>query len=206
VLADSGQRVSADTTRRLSCDPGLVALRHDGSGGVVDVGRRTRTVSSAIRRALEHRDRVCRFPGCENRFCDAHHVRHWADGGTTRLDNLILLCRAHHRLVHEGGFGVEVDADGAIRFRAPAGWIVPDAPPLAIAIPQGAAAAAEAERAQGIVARLHRDNATPAPDIHAWTAAPYQTFGDRLDLAWSLMILRQGANAGDEPAIREPRA
>ena len=177
VLADSGQRVSAETSRRTSCDAGLVALRHDGSGGVLDVGRRTRTVSSAIRRALEHRDRVCRFPGCESRFCDAHHIRHWADGGQTRLDNLILLCRTHHRLVHEGGFGVEADTVGTTRFRAPAGWLVPDAPPLAVA--------------EGAIARLRRDNASTAPDIHAWTAAPVQTWGDRFDLDWSLMVLRQ---------------
>ena len=218
VVADSGQRVSAETSRRLTCDSGLVALRHDGSGGVLDVGRRTRTVSSAIRRALEHRDRVCRFPGCDNRFCDAHHVRHWADGGHTRLDNLILLCRTHHRLVHEGGFRVEAGLDGTVRFRAPAGWLVPDAPPMtAVHDPEptggapadgeaavgdrGAAALGHYEVPTGApIARLRRDNAATAPDIHAWTAAPDQTCGDRFDLDFSLMILMQWRDARQEAA------
>ncbi|MFW6200514.1 MAG: HNH endonuclease signature motif containing protein, partial [Gemmatimonadota bacterium] len=66
-----------------------------------------RTISPALRRALEVRDRGCRFPGCGLRFTDGHHVEHWADGGETRLDNLILLCGFHHRLVHEGGWRVE---------------------------------------------------------------------------------------------------
>ena len=127
-------------------------------------------MSSAIRRALGHRDRVCRFPGCENRFCDAHHVRHWADGGHTRRDNLILLCRTHHRLVHEGGFRVETEADGAVRFRAPAGWVMPDAPPV--------------PAVDGAPARLRRDNAVTAPDIHP-----------RFDLDWSLYILMQWRDA-----------
>ncbi|MBT8396631.1 MAG: HNH endonuclease, partial [Gemmatimonadetes bacterium] len=66
-------------------------------------GRRTRTVSPSLRRALEARDRGCRFPGCGLRFAEAHHDKHWADGGETRLRNLVLLCRRHHRAVHEGG-------------------------------------------------------------------------------------------------------
>ncbi len=67
----------------------------------------TRTVPPALRRALDHRDRGCRFPGCGLRFCDAHHVTHWADGGATRLGNLVLLCRRHHRAAHDDGFRVE---------------------------------------------------------------------------------------------------
>jgi hypothetical protein len=79
----------------------------DRSGSVLDVGRRTRTISPALRRALEVRDRGCRFPGCGLRFTDAHHVRHWADGGETSLANCLLLCTHHHRLVHEGGWRIE---------------------------------------------------------------------------------------------------
>ena len=63
----------------------------------------------AIRRALNARDARCRFPGCTARHCDAHHITHWADGGGTSLDNLLLLCRRHHRLVHEGGLDIERD-------------------------------------------------------------------------------------------------
>ncbi len=103
---EDGTRVSAETSRRLSCDAGLVRVAHDADGSVLDVGRKTRTIPPALRRALEVRDRGCRFPGCGLRFADGHHVRHWADGGETRLDNCVLLCRHHHRLVHEGGWRV----------------------------------------------------------------------------------------------------
>ena len=74
---------------------------------MLGVSRRTRTISPALRRALEARDRGCRFPGCGLRFTDAHHVRHWADGGETSLANLVLLCSYHHRLVHEEGWQVQ---------------------------------------------------------------------------------------------------
>jgi hypothetical protein len=90
---EDGTRVSAETSRRLACDASAGEVRHDGDGRILDVGRRRRTIPPAIRRALEVRDRGCRFPGCGSRFCDAHHVVHWADGGETRLDNLALVCR-----------------------------------------------------------------------------------------------------------------
>jgi hypothetical protein len=89
---EDGQHVAAETSRRLACDSAKVVMTH-GDGSVLDVGRRTRTVPPALRRALAHRDQGCRFPGCGLRLCDAHHVEHWADGGATRLDNLIQLCR-----------------------------------------------------------------------------------------------------------------
>ena len=70
-----------------------------------------------MRRALLNRDKRCRFPGCTNtRSVDGHHVRHWADGGETSLDNLVLLCRHHHHLVHEGGFHCGKDEDGNVVF------------------------------------------------------------------------------------------
>ena len=98
-----GLRVSAETARRMACDAGAVVMRHAADGSVLDVGRKSRTVPPALRRALQARDRQCRFPGCNARRCDVHHVEHWADGGATRLDNLVLLCRRHHRAVHEEG-------------------------------------------------------------------------------------------------------
>ncbi len=118
---EDGTRVSAETSRRLSCDAGLVRVTHGPDGSVLDVGRRTRTIPPALRRALEARDRGCRFPGCGLRFCDAHHVRHWADGGETSLRNTVLLCRHHHRLVHEGGWRILWDRDGRPVFMDPRG-------------------------------------------------------------------------------------
>ena len=88
-----GIHVSAATAQRLACDSARVAMRHGPDGQVLDVGRKTRTISPALRRALAARDNQCRFPGCQARRCDAHHIRHWAHGGTTALDNLVLLCR-----------------------------------------------------------------------------------------------------------------
>jgi len=103
---EDGVHVSAETSRRISCDAGVICVTHAPDGGILSVGRRTRTISPALRRALEIRDRGCRFPGCGLRFTDAHHVKHWADGGETSLENCLLLCRYHHRLIHEGGWTV----------------------------------------------------------------------------------------------------
>jgi hypothetical protein len=123
-----GPGLAAATVRRLCCDGGLVTHLTDAAGAKVDVGRKTRAIPPATRRALRHRDRCCRFPGCtRSRWLDGHHLVHWADGGETSLDNLVLLCRHHHRLLHEGGFGAYIDADGQIRFTTPAGAIIPDA-------------------------------------------------------------------------------
>ena len=128
-----GLHLSHAAARRVACDAGIVVLRHAADGQVLDVGRRSRTVPSAMRRALLSRDRgQCQFPGCESRHCDAHHVEHWADGGETRLQNLVLACRFHHRALHEGGFRVVPgDADGQFRFLRPDGTPLPAEPPLA---------------------------------------------------------------------------
>ena len=113
--------VSAETSRRLACDAAVVQMTHAPDGAVLDVGRKTRTVPPSIRRALQARDHTCRFPGCTARRCDAHHVEHWVDGGSTSLDNLVLLCRRHHRTVHEGGFAVRQLTDGTTTFLRPDG-------------------------------------------------------------------------------------
>jgi hypothetical protein len=99
-------------------------------GPVLDVGRKTRTIPPALRRALDARDRGCRFPACGLRFTDAHHIVHWADGGETTLGNTLLLCRAHHRRVHEGGYRVCVDRNGQVVFFTPKGKALFQAPPL----------------------------------------------------------------------------
>jgi len=111
-----------ESVRRLCCDGSLVPISRDDSGNVLSVGRKTRVVPTAIRRALEARDRHCSFPGCtHDRWIDAHHVHHWADGGETSLENLVLLCSHHHRLVHEGGFEIRRWPDGTLYFVRPDG-------------------------------------------------------------------------------------
>ncbi|MGB5661008.1 MAG: DUF222 domain-containing protein, partial [Thermoanaerobaculia bacterium] len=134
-MLEDGTDVSAETSRRLGCDTGKVVMQHDSEGKILDVGRRTRTIPTAIRRALTARDEGCQFPGCGLKYCEAHHLKHWANGGETSLDNLVLLCRRHHRAVHEEGYRIEGSPDGELRFFRPQGWEIPSAPP-APALPQ----------------------------------------------------------------------
>lgn len=129
---DCGPCVTAETSRRLACDCSVVPIREDVFGEPLSVGRKTRTIPPALRRALEARDGGCRFPGCtHSRFVDGHHIVHWANGGETSLENLVLLCRQHHRLVHEGGFGCERDEAGSIVFTDHRQRPIPEAAPLA---------------------------------------------------------------------------
>jgi 5-methylcytosine-specific restriction endonuclease McrA len=127
VLED-GAGVSAETSRRLACDASRVVMRHDDEGRLVEIGARTRTIPPALRRALHHRDQGCRFPGCELRVTQGHHLRHWAHGGPTTLSNLALLCRRHHRAVHEEGYQVARGSDGTLQFRRPDGSPLPEVP------------------------------------------------------------------------------
>ncbi len=114
---DDGPHVTAETSRRISCDCSVVGIKEDENGEPLAIGRRSRSIPPPIRRALGIRDGGCRFPGCiNNRFLDGHHIKHWADGGETSMDNLVLLCRHHHHLVHEGGFDCKKSADGEIYF------------------------------------------------------------------------------------------
>lgn len=118
---EDGTRVSGETSRRLSCDASVVRVTHAPDGSVLDVGRRTRSIPPALRRALETRDRGCRFPGCGSRFTEAHHVRHWVEGGATSLSNTVLACRFHHRLLHEGGWRATRWGEGRVVFVDPHG-------------------------------------------------------------------------------------
>jgi hypothetical protein len=120
-----GDGLSAEVARRLLCDAGLVPMLEDERGKTIDVGRKTRSIPAALWRALRSRDRGCRFPGCTNtRFVDAHHLVHWIDGGETSLDNTLLVCRRHHRHLHEFGFDVDKVGDELL-FRDASGCIVP---------------------------------------------------------------------------------
>jgi hypothetical protein len=125
---DDGARLSAETFRRIACDAGLVPMIHGARGETISAGRRTRTIPPSLRRALWARDGGCQFPGCTNRiYVHAHHIHHWAHGGLTSADNLVLLCSAHHRLVHEGGFRV-ARASGTVEFRDPSGRLLDHSP------------------------------------------------------------------------------
>jgi len=128
-VLDGGTRVSAETAQRLACDATRVVMRHDPDGRVTEVAARTRAIPAALRRALHHRDRGCRFPGCNRRFVQGHHIRHWAQGGPTTLSNLASLCRWHHRAVHEEGYQLDRAPDGELRFRRPDGTPVLEVPP-----------------------------------------------------------------------------
>jgi hypothetical protein len=125
---EGGPAFAPETARRLACDASIVELR-ERDGEPLSVGRKTRTIPPAMRRALQARDRGCRFPGCENRrFLHGHHVRHWARGGETKLGNLVLFCPYHHRSVHEGGYSIVREADGSLSFRDPWGSPIPAVP------------------------------------------------------------------------------
>ena len=122
---ENGQRVSAETSRRLCCDAGVSVLSKDDEGNTLNIGRKTRIIPPAMRRALKARDENCRFPGCTHKYyIDGHHIKHWSEGGETSLDNLVQLCRHHHRLVHEGGFSCTKNTEGKIEFRGPEGTLI----------------------------------------------------------------------------------
>jgi len=131
---EDGTGVSAETSRRLLCDAGVVPVQVDAAGNALDVGRKTRKISPALRRALKRRDGVCQFPGCHyRRDLDAHHVHHWVHGGETQLSNLVELCRRHHRFVHEFGYNVAHTDSGALCFSDPDGRAIPAVPPRPLA-------------------------------------------------------------------------
>jgi len=155
AVLEDGPRVSAETSRRLAA--------------------RTRTIPPALRRALQPRDGSCRFPGCEVRMGQGHHVRHWAEGGPTTLSNLALLCRRHHRAVHEEGYQIAQLPDGALRFGRPDGRLLPDVPPPAPVPADPVDALRARHAAQGL--RLHARTGCAG-----W-------LGERLDVGWALDVL-----------------
>jgi 5-methylcytosine-specific restriction endonuclease McrA len=186
---EDGVSVPAGTVERLACDASRVVMRHDENGDLVEIGARTRTIPPSLRRALQHRDHGCRFPGCGLRFGQGHHIRHWAAGGPTTLSNLALLCRRHHRSVHEDGDTVERRPDGALEFRRPDGRVLPDVPPAPAVPADPVAALREAHAAYGIHAR------TATPD---WD-------GRGINVGWVIDVLHPLANPLTEREAREPK-
>jgi hypothetical protein len=168
--------VSAETSRRMACDCSVVHWHDSKEGEPLSVGRKTRSIPPAIRRALKRRDGGCRFPGCScSRFVDAHHIRHWADGGETSMENLVLLCRRHHRLVHEEGFGLNRGTDGAINFSLPDGTIIPPGPDT---------------RFSGNVVALKIRNKEKGLNITANTLIP-KWYGEKMDHQLAVLGLLQ---------------
>jgi len=151
----------------LACDSLISWMRHDSRGNVVDVGRRHREPPPALRRALRERDRCrCRFPGCNNRRVDAHHVKAWGKGGRTCLTNLVSLCRYHHRLMHKHGYQIKVRSAG-IDFYRPNGVLIENSPPL--------------PELEGGLADRHDAEIAPG------TITPYW-HGERLDLDYAIAV------------------
>ncbi|MGH2735001.1 MAG: DUF222 domain-containing protein [Actinomycetota bacterium] len=125
---EPGVGLASATAQMICCHASFVTLLEDKDGNVLDVGRKTRNISPALRRALRARDRDrCRHPGCtQRRFKDAHHIRFWTEGGETKLANLLSLCRRHHRMVHQGLIRIELAPDGSFVFYDRWGRVIPD--------------------------------------------------------------------------------
>ncbi len=177
-LEHGALHVSAETSRRLACDASVVRMDHDASGAVLDVGRKTRTIPPSIRRALAARDTGCQFPGCTSRRCDAHHIAHWADGGATSLDNLMLLCRRHHRAVHEGGCSMHRNGRGHWAFVAPSGIAIPSSP------------------SKPLSAEVLQPPPTADGDIPVWDGTPF-------DLVWAIDVLYSRSVLPEETPEKE---
>ena len=186
-VLEEGTRVSAETSRSLACDASRVVMRHDEQGRVVEIGARTRTIPPALRRALHHRDQGCRFPGCGIRFGQGHHIRHWAHGGPTTLSNLAMLCRRHHRAVHEEGFQVVRGPDGALQFRRPNGWPLPEVPSAA-KVPSDP------------VKVLSVQNEALGLRVHARTGCP-SWLGEGLDVGYAIDVLHPLAQSRQSSAL-----
>jgi hypothetical protein len=190
-VLEGGARVPAETSRRLACDASRVVMRHDADGRVVEIGARTRTIPPSLRRALHNRDRGCRFPGCGSRLGEGHHVRHWAEGGPTTLSNLALLCRRHHRAVHEDGYQLDRAPDDTLRFRRPDGRLLQEVPPASMLPADPMQHLRAQHEAQGL--RLHAGTTRPG-----W-------LGERLDVGYAIDVLHPLATR-EATLLRAPRA
>src|SRR5882672_2650727 len=217
---DAGPSLALATARRLCCDATVLGILEGRDGEPLNIGRKSRAIPPAIKRALRARDGGCRFPGCDRtRFCDGHHVKHWANGGETKLGNLVTLCSFHHTLVHEGGFGVTVTDDGLFVFTRPDGKRIPEsgsaprssqaqrfrgivatAPPIG----DGAPAEEQAGRFRGIVERL---NPGLTVSIDANTSR-CQWLGERMDYDMAIegMQYREEAAAAASAAAAQASA
>ena len=162
----------------LGCTAALSWMRHGRGGAVLDLGRRRRRPNAALRKAARERDTCrCRFPGCESRRVDLHHIRYWSHGGRTELGNLVSLCKYHHMLVHERGYLIAAPPGGAFAFYRPDGTPLPPSP----ALPQP----------DGTIEDCHDADITPETIIPPW-------YGERLDLDEAIYICLANARTPQE--------
>jgi hypothetical protein len=164
---EDGPALSVTTAQMIACSSSWTWMLHDSAGKLLDLGRRRRRPNAALRRAARERDKCrCRFPGCESRRVDLHHIRYWSNGGRTKLDNLVSLCKYHHLLVHDRGYLIAAARDGTtFTFYRPDGTMIPASPPL----PQ----------ADGTIADWHDADIAPDTIIPPW-------YGERLDLDYAI--------------------
>ena len=183
---DDGPALSVTTMQMLTCEATLSWMIHDQDGNVLDVGRRRRRPSAAIRRAARERDKCrCRFPGCESRRTDLHHIQYWSKGGETKLKNLVSLCKAHHRLVHKRGYLIAAGPGGRFTFYTPEGSLVPACPTL-----PGPA---------GEIAACHDADITLQTIVPAW-------YGERLDLDYAIGVCFANAENDARRAMEQEQA
>jgi Domain of unknown function (DUF222)/HNH endonuclease len=175
---DDGPAISVSTAQMLGCTAALSWMVHGRDGAVLDLGRRRRRPSAALRRAARERDTCrCRFPGCQSRRIDLHHITYWANGGRTSLDNLISLCRYHHMLIHDRGYMIAAPPGGGFAFYRPDGTPLPSSPPL--------------PEPDGSIDAAHDADITPDTIIPPW-------YGERLDLDHAIYICLANARTREE--------
>ena len=173
---EDGSALSVSTVQVLSCTAALSWMRHD-RGAVLALGRR-RKPNAAIRRAARERDNCrCRFPGCESRRVDLHHIQHWINGGRTDLENLVSLCPYHHKLVHDRGYLIAASPSGGFAFYQPDGTPLPACPPL--------------PEPDGPLDQCHDAAITPDTIIPPW-------YGERLDLDHAIWVCFANARIARE--------
>jgi hypothetical protein len=188
---EDGPGISVTTAQMIGCSAAWSWMLHDSAGKLLDLGRRRRRPNAALRRAARERDTCrCRFPGCESRRVDLHHIQYWSNGGRTSLDNLVSLCKYHHLLVHERGYLIAAARDGTFAFYRPDGTMIPASPPL--------------PEPGGTIGDWHDADITPDTIIPPW-------YGERLDLDYAIYTCfanatnqaRQQGNGPPPPKVNQ---
>jgi hypothetical protein len=175
---EDGPAISVSTAQMIGCSASWSWMLHDSAGKLLDLGRRRRRPNAALRRAARERDKCrCRFPGCESRRVDLHHIRYWSNGGRTTLDNLVSLCKYHHMLVHDRGYLIAAARDGTFAFYRADGTAVPASPPL--------------PPADGSIEDCHDADITPETILPPW-------YGERLDLDHAIYVCLANARTEQE--------